>query len=533
MMNTNGGDHQISEKKKKKSCVIGDNGQQQQQQQLWIKLKLPKEEQQQQDQDHFVEDDDNNKAKAADAVRICHICNKGFGSGKALGGHMRIHFQTHKGPIKKKRKLPEQDHQDQDVTIADIARKINNSSCKKTTTSTTNNGFLEQNPKCSLCCRSFHSMKSLFGHMRCHPERLWRGIQPPSPSPSPESERERPEKSSRSSSTSFSSSLVSEDVVEPPHHHNQLEDSDYHENLHDDDNKAAEAAAAPVDLTKSLRGWLATAKRGSTSSKKISNTILGISSEEEEEEFLDAAHELIRLANGGGRGGVSIEATNSNSLPYNNKTEKSEDRKKTSVEEFSADDRVKGVRLVAQEIGEEYEEEDDISLDDCSDSKNTTTDQLNNPKRNGKVIMLKNKKKRKKIKDLESVQDHHVQAAAAVTESPDKYRCITCDKSFTTHQALGGHRSRHHKTRLVSIHNSVEDQYWTSATDEDDEEIIKENDQRRGISSSKHTYGGGSGKILDFDLNEVPPVEDDHGGLGTSSFNSVEFPVFESSNPRL
>ncbi|KAE9456519.1 hypothetical protein C3L33_11473, partial [Rhododendron williamsianum] len=123
-------------------------------QKLRVKLKIHKFKQQEPEPEHQQEQGDLGIGpqigpQKNDEPRVCHVCNKGFSSGKALGGHMRVHVQASK--------------EEQQMKHNDDSAHAGNRAI------------------CSLCGKNFPSMKSLFGHMRCHPEREWRGIQPPPP----------------------------------------------------------------------------------------------------------------------------------------------------------------------------------------------------------------------------------------------------------------------------------------------------------------------------------------------------------------
>lgn len=163
---------------------------------------------------------------------MCHVCNKSFKSGKALGGHMRIH------------NLPKKQFQRAKQGTA-IAAKPKSE----------NWVLVSGNPTCSLCGKSFSSMKSLFGHMRSHPERVRRGIL-----------HSNKTLNNGDSSNSTSSSTLSDDSA--------------------------------VDLSQALKGcWSVTAKRG-RKSPSCSNANSGLEENEIEPSMLEAANELMLLASG-------------------------------------------------------------------------------------------------------------------------------------------------------------------------------------------------------------------------------------------
>ncbi|KAJ8532469.1 hypothetical protein K7X08_012392 [Anisodus acutangulus] len=392
---------------------------------FWIKLKISENDVLEDHQDDVVENEDKDEVKIPkdnddsnnNNRRICHVCNKGFSSGKALGGHIRIHVQATKKQLKGKKLKPPvaryykkrilQQHDEQELDFENY-----------------NNDQLL--PTCSICGKNFPSMKSLFGHMRCHPERAWRGIHPP--------------------------------------HLKKSRDGI--------DKKTATTANV-------VPGWSMTAKRGRKPIADEEDTNSG--PKKDEEQLHDAVHHLMLLANGD-----SVLESGLTGGDYNKH----------------------GIR-------EELETTNSNSLTSKVEIANHVSESM---------IIDNKKKRRKKMKFLDSVQDN----VASPVATPEKYKCNTCEKSFVTHQALGGHMSSHNKLRMViqisDVTNVVAISEEAAASNSkllaDSKLVCYSNKnfttnrcqldspidhQAAGASSNQLT----SRRILDFDLNEVPPDHED------------------------
>ncbi|XP_039019164.1 uncharacterized protein LOC120150564 [Hibiscus syriacus] len=93
---------------------------------------------------------------------ICPVCSKEFTSGKALGGHIRIHTKGNKNNGRHRR-----------------ISKLRSDPKKRISPKHSDDQDDDKVVNCCVCNKEFKSMKSLFGHMRNHPERSWRGVRPP------------------------------------------------------------------------------------------------------------------------------------------------------------------------------------------------------------------------------------------------------------------------------------------------------------------------------------------------------------------
>ncbi|XP_022892230.1 zinc finger protein ZAT3-like [Olea europaea var. sylvestris] len=366
--------------------------------------------------------------------KFCPLCNKGFNSGKAVGGHMRIHVQATKKvtqPIKSKKRLRE----DEEISESDYVKKKH----------------YNKKLSCLICGKKFLSMKSLCGHMRCHPERNWRGIQPPTIA----------KKSSWSK-------------IEPNIAYNQID------SITDADGNQS------IDSVESFLALSVTAKRGMSVTSEFSGS--------EDGQLNDAVLNLMMLAHGGSfengqlnrQRVVESEVTNSNSLTY--KSEIGDTNKvsesKTSIEENGSTN-LEGLKM-SNKIGSLLQKSASIE---------------EHGRTNAKMTIKNERKKKVRLSDLE-----YKKYDGPVTTKPPhvKYNCITCGKCFETRQALGGHRASHNKYK-TAIYNSIDQSSFAASEDEILSTGIVQVDYESPEIAQKHH------KIPDFDLNEVPPLENKAG----------------------
>ncbi|KAK1378701.1 hypothetical protein POM88_025445 [Heracleum sosnowskyi] len=331
--------------------------------------------------------------------RVGLECNKEFESGQALGGHMRIHAQ----PVKK------------NSMSADF------SVC------------------CSLCGKEFPSMKSLFGHIKCHPERDWR----PPPCPS-------------NSSSNFSeeddmvfdcTEIMPKWPVKGIKRRMDVEDED--DNDDDEEEMRLRDCVSGLMLLKHITD-------GSDSSGLSTQHHVNGGDQHQEEVTNNAEEEFddLRLV---GNGNFDEQVDDFVPIPVPFMIDESSDH---VMEDFIATVGQEG-NVAADHVVESHRVEveshginTELVLGSVGYQRHF--DGINDKDNHGGKFVMGNSKNNKDNKMMGLYQDSpsgvgsSVQVVGAST-STDKYKCSTCDKTFSTHQALGGHRSSHNKFKVTII----------------------------------------------------------------------------------
>ncbi|KAF5461258.1 hypothetical protein F2P56_021070 [Juglans regia] len=403
-----------------RSRILGNNIHTNGNGRLCIELKVAKAKlvDQQQKQEHPL------PLVAKEFPHICNICDKGFGSGKALGGHMRMHVQARNKELLENIQNPKFKKHPTAADDLSTARRA------KTNASVS---FIGE-PTCYVCGKKFPTTKALFGHMRSHPGRPWRGVVPPPPDKT---------KASSSSSTlsddkigSASASITSTDAI-------------------------------VVNLSGSLSAWKVTGKRG-RKSITASTRCYGTSglSQGLEEGMQEAIYDLMMLANSNPNKRLIDDSdpqvafdnmdppTNARNLTWRNEKLSSHDEhvpkkinddkvnEKATLEtapsnahwKLSREDGDWRPRDYFYRNGAAHEHEDQLHLYYSDNSELVSDDEIS-----GKMMIRKVRKK------IRKTMNHSHINKVPVTSNIRSYICSVCNKSFPTHQALGGHKSIHNK----------------------------------------------------------------------------------------
>ncbi|KAK1362438.1 hypothetical protein POM88_046912 [Heracleum sosnowskyi] len=283
---------------------------------------------------------------------------------------------------------------------------------------------------CSLCGKEFPSMKSLFAHIKCHPERDWRP--PPCPSNS-------------SSNLSEEDDMVFHSTEIMPQWP-VIEDEDDND---DEEEMRLRNCVSGLMLLKHITdgsdsSGLSTQHHvngGDQHHEEVTNN--------KEEEFDD-----LRLVGNGNFVPIPVPVMIDESSDH-----VMQDFIGTVGQEGNVAAAHHGVEISHRHVEvESHGINTELVLGSVGDQR-LHFDGINDKEDNhgGKFVMGNSKNNKMMKMKMGLYQDRpsgtvgsSVQVPGAST-STDKYKCSTCDKTFSTHQALGGHRSSHNKFKVTII----------------------------------------------------------------------------------
>ncbi|XP_009120137.1 zinc finger protein ZAT4 [Brassica rapa] len=408
------------------------------------------------------EDDDGAKSieEEEEKKHICCECGKRFKSGKALGGHKRIH-------VLEARKFSM-------VRPKMVAGAVGRSEERD-----------DFEVDCCVCHKKFTSMKALYGHMRFHPDRGWKGVL-------------------------------------PPHHHHPLDhdggefissdydDDDDGDGDYEDDDENSElwdnhwGLDNVVDLKDSIKGWAVTGKRGRRSALK-----------DPPPEYVDAKDLLFLATTAEAVDLDAAETCDSRSVEEMMKKRKKKRKRLSEMEKesTSSHDHHHQLEVGAAEEGGGGAREKHVCVT-CNKSFASYQALGGHRASHNKVRISENHQARANSEAV-LLGTEAMMAGLATAQGPNTslsignkgdHVCNICQKSFTTGQALGGHKRCHWPgptsndaaTAPVPASNESATTAPTPLVACSSSQVTETVQEEKKLKR----------KFLEFDLNELPPNEE-------------------------
>ncbi|CAA2968358.1 zinc finger ZAT9-like [Olea europaea subsp. europaea] len=395
------------------------------------------------------EEDMKDGSKVKD--HCCVECKKRFSSGKALGGHISMaHVQANR-----------------DFSLT--RRKSKKKRLKKFMGSSSPSDYGGKNI-CKICWKDFPTDRSLFGHMKCHPNRAWRGMEPPA-----------------EDAMNFSEPEFEAMNRVPPH----VLDGDQIDS-------GPVVASSAAGLNESVK-WQVTGQRGRAPTKTVIDSLPLPSSEE-----ILAVQQLVRLLDGDSRKpSEDLDSTSNYSWISEDETDDvnqdfqlNKNKEKVFPVGDERDSPVKKLKIWERadetpggaQVGRIlYNVKGKGKLDHGFDNEFSTNCST--------MIKEKTGEEKKSVRpELQPNFSHIVPAAKSVppAATADKYIFSTYRESFSTPIGLGGQRSSHKEIKVG--YNPSDDQSSNEASYAKDEPKINaikqlEVNKALGIQNQCHCTG--------------------------------------------
>ncbi|KAI6688632.1 hypothetical protein NL676_025460 [Syzygium grande] len=453
---------------------------------LYIKLKLPTAANPSNGEETGMHGDEQLETLRIRKDYVCDFCNKRFSSGKGLGGHKRVHTQASK-----------RHHQF-------LAKKIHKAKFKKSRDDLHDSKSKkdDSDATCVMCGKTFPSMKSLFGHMRSHPDREWRGIHPPGSNHSmPVAILE-----SARGAVRDRASVDPDDIyqISSPADNALLQST---LDLPSGSPSGLDWASTEVELEASdillllAKGNHAFSNSSSTSGPE--GKLARGDNYNAEEVIKGEYDDKIRL--------MVSKKQKMESSPPDKKVKRESSQADRAYTTTVRDGKGKGKMDEFQGCDEDDKGYSHGAESNCEDVEYKVT------KYQLELSILVEKEVEKKKRK----QSSRNSVSRKISKTSQRFKCNICNKSFSTHQALGSHMSSHSKVTIKKSQSGDDheiDNEGSPADQEADESALIAAATQEADGGADAECGGESGdgalqasgcKRFVIDLNELPPIEED------------------------